>query len=419
MKIKTIILTSFLLACFSSLSLATVYENAEEGHTNNWTIDDHKPKGAVIENVYDKELLSNVIKLQGEGRRNAYLIGSKRTDRGRGWNNKEEKTLKWKMNFSERFRISVYVQTKKGYRIFYYTPGTRGEGLYKKRYIRIALAKKTMDGTWQKISRDLEADLKKYEPNNKILTVNGLKIQGSGKIDDIELVSAMVMEDFPAKVLSDGNENPENGVYVKYTKDNQKAYIFVDQGSRYFDKHKGLTAVDISEREYPVITMYSSTVYSEPSDFYITENGNILVFTYTDNHQYMGAVNLNTLTFVDSVMLTISGMNSWANLYETNTTVNLFYTVHETPEKGRHTYYHISDSGDISKILGINSGALDSHFIWEQGAMGTNQYFITYLEEHAVGNTQYLKFIKNIYDVSNLPNMPLIDTIITEEEQPI
>ena len=193
MKNKIIILTPFLLVCFSSLSGATVYENAEEGNTNHWTIHDNKPEGAFIENVFDKELNSHVIKLEGEGRRNAYRIGSKKTSVG--WNNKEEKILKWKMNFSEKFKISVYVKTKKGYRVFYYTHKNRDKGLYKKRYLRIGLGEKRMNGTWQNISRDLEADLKKYEPNNKILTVNGIKIQGSGKIDDIALVS-------------DGNGNP-------------------------------------------------------------------------------------------------------------------------------------------------------------------------------------------------------------------
>ena len=242
----------------------------------------------------------------------------------------------------------------------------------------------------------------------------GVSIQVDGTYA-LELVNTET-HSFPKNVLLNANENPEEGVYVKYTKDKKKAYIFVDQESRYFDKHKGLTAVDISNKEHPIITMHSRTVYVEPSDFYITENGNILLFTYTNTHQYMATLNLSTLELVESVMITISGVNSWANLYKTNTNVDLFYTVHETPEQGRHTYYHVSTNGDISKISGIDSGALDSHFIWEQGSIGEDKYYITYLDEYASGLIQYLKYTKKIYDVSNLPDMPLIDTIITEEE---
>ncbi len=233
----------------------------------------------------------------------------------------------------------------------------------------------------------------------------------------ISLVTTV--DNFPKKVLLNGNGNPENGVYIKYVKDKRKAYIFVDKKSRYFEKHKGVTTVDISDKEHPIITMHSTTVYSNPRNFYITENGNILVFTYTDTHQYMGTINLNTLELVDNVMLTHEGWGAWASLSKTNTNVDLFYTIHDTPEQGLYRYYHVSEDGHISKISGIDAGGSDYHYIWEQGPIGTDKYFITYLDEHASGNTQYLKFTKKIYDISNLPDMPLIDTIVTEEERPI
>jgi len=411
-----IILAPLLLLCFFSFSMAISFEN-KENFGKHWIVYDNKPEGASIENLFDTTLNSNVIEFKGEGRRNAYCIGSKRSSLG--WNNTKGKILKWKMNFSEKFKISVYVKTKKGYRVFQYTHKDKNKGFYKKRYIGIGLGKKTMDGTWQSISRNLEADLKNYEPSNKLLSVNGVKIQGSGKIDDFGLVSATVTDNFPKNILLDGKENPEDGVYVKYTEDKKKAYIFINQESRYFDKYKGLISVDISEKEHPVVMMQSTRVYSEPSNFFITENGKILIFTYTDTHQYLGTLNLDTLEFVESIRITMLGFNSWANLYNTNTNVDLYYTSHSTPEKALYTYYHISDDGDISKISGINPGGMDRNFIWTQGAMAEEKYFITYLEEHASGSTQYLKFTKKIYDVSNLPDMPLIDTIITEEERPL
>ena len=232
----------------------------------------------------------------------------------------------------------------------------------------------------------------------------------------IALVTAT--DDFPRKVLN-GNTHTEDGVYVKYTKDKTKAYIFIDEKSSYFQKHKGVTSVDISDEEHPSITMHSMTVYSNSRDFYITENGNILVFTYTNTHQYMGTINLNTLALVDNVILTHRGWSAWASLSKTNTNKDLFYTVHQTPEQGLYTYYYVSDVGDINKISGIDAGGSDYHYIWEQEPIGQDKYFITYLNEHASGNTQYLKFTKKIYDINNLPDIPLIDTIVTEEERPI
>ena len=234
---------------------------------------------------------------------------------------------------------------------------------------------------------------------------------------------------FPKKLLN-GNTHPEDGVYVKYTKDKTKAYIFIDEKSSYFQKHKGVTAVDISDKEHPVIIMHTSTVYSNPfnyhcyskkcKNFYITENGDILLFTYMNNYnQYMGTLNLNTLEPVDNILLTHGGWGAPAPLFKTNTNVDLFFTIHDTPEQSLYTYYYVSDVGDINKISGIDAGGSDYHYIWEQGPIGQDKYFITYLNEHASGNTQYLKFTKKIYDINNLPDMPLIDTIVTEEERPI
>ncbi len=225
--------------------------------------------------------------------------------------------------------------------------------------------------------------------------------------------------DYLLKKLLNGNENPENGVYIKYTKDRKKAYIFIDEDSKHFSRYKGVIAVDISNKRRPFIIMYSTTVYSNPSDFYFTDNGNILVFTYTNTNQYMGTINLNTLTLVDSVMITMSGINSWCNLYKTNTHFDLFYTIHSTPEQGLFTYYHVSNVGDIIKISGIDAGGRDSHYIWGQEPIDNDKYSITYLDERVIGNIRYLKYTKKIYDITNLPDMPLIDTIITEEEQPI
>ena len=184
---KKLIIIPILFSIYTNISLATVYENAEDGTTSNWKIHDNVPSGATINNIYDQSKNSNVIELKGEGRRNAYSIGERKP--AKGWNNQKEQVLEWKMNFSEKFKITVYTQTTKGLRVFHYTHKDYNKGLKQKRYIKIGLGKKSMSGTWQSISRNLADDLKTYEPSNQLLTVNGIKIQGSGKLDDIQLVS--------------------------------------------------------------------------------------------------------------------------------------------------------------------------------------------------------------------------------------
>ncbi len=48
-----------------------------------------------------------------------------------------------------------------------------------------------MDGQWQTFYRDLQADLEEAQPGVTILEVNGFLIRGSGRVDDIRLLSVM------------------------------------------------------------------------------------------------------------------------------------------------------------------------------------------------------------------------------------
>jgi len=175
-------LTIPLMICsLTTFSLASIYFDGEDKTVGDWRVHDNKPSGATVSNVLDKVKNSNVIELKGDGRLNAYFLGNK------DWKNTTEKNLKWSMNFSERFKISVYLSTSKGARTLFYDHNNHDKGLYRTKYIKIGLGSKSMSGTWQKISRNIEADLKKYEPNNSLLEIKGFKVQGSGRIDDVRL----------------------------------------------------------------------------------------------------------------------------------------------------------------------------------------------------------------------------------------
>jgi len=216
---------------------------------------------------------------------------------------------------------------------------------------------------------------------------------------------------FPKSVLFDGLEKPEDGVYVKYTKDKKKAYIFVDQQSRYFE-HMGLTAIDNSDKNNPVITAHSPNEYLEPKYIFLTENENILTFTYARGRQYLGTIDLSTLELVDSIIITSKGIPSWADYHKANMSVDLFFTVHPSHGGTHYAYYHVSSNGDIIEI-----SEMASKLISDQGEIGDDRYYITYLKYHVSDRTEYLTYTKKIYDVSNLPDIRLIDTIIEKEER--
>jgi len=170
-----------ILMSLSTFSFATVYSDGEDGTVGNWHVYDNKPAGAVVSNVIDDIKNSKVIEFKGEGRKNSYMLGSK------DWSNITEKNLSWSMNFSEKFKITVYIKTKKGVRTLFYDYKNKDKGLYKKKYIKIGLGERSLSGTWQNVSRDIEADLQKYEPDNTLIKIKGMKVQGSGRMDDILL----------------------------------------------------------------------------------------------------------------------------------------------------------------------------------------------------------------------------------------
>jgi len=230
MTYKSFIFLPLTFLSLSTFAQATLYENAENGKTNKWIISDKQPSGANIKNIFDTTKNSKVIQFSGANRSNSYTIGARSGINT--WTNSKEKHIKWSMNFAEKFKISIYTQTAKGQRVLSYDYKDYDKGLYRKKHIRLGLGKITKTGTWIDIERDLEADLKKYDPSNKILSINGFKIQGSGKIDNLELFSkgggnengnANIIED-----ASDGKttgwtifDNTPNGASIKNTFDTQ------------------------------------------------------------------------------------------------------------------------------------------------------------------------------------------------------
>ncbi len=169
-----------------------IYEDAENGDTNGWFVYDTDPAGATIKNVQDDDKSafdaangvdegSRVIQLSGDAQNNGYQFGGT-------WDNTKDKIIKWSMKVNNDFTVFVHVTTAEGDRHFTYEPvdGDKGfDGRDDKVYTFYGLGTDANDGTWKTFKRDLTADLKQFEPDNELLTVNYFKIRGDCMVDDI------------------------------------------------------------------------------------------------------------------------------------------------------------------------------------------------------------------------------------------
>ena len=185
MRLQKIIFFLWILISLNSLANATMYEDAEDNNTDGWSIYDNTPAGATISVVYDNN--SNVIDLNGSGLENGYILGS--FDDDSSWKNTHESILKWDMESNESYTIYIRLKTTKGYRYLYYTATDVNYGVGDNiEFIHHGLGVGSIDGVWHSYSRDLEADLKEFEPDNELISVNAFLVRGSIRVDNIELV---------------------------------------------------------------------------------------------------------------------------------------------------------------------------------------------------------------------------------------
>ncbi len=158
---------------------STLYEDAEDGNIDGWTIFANASNSATITNIFDENRSSRVISLHGVGKGDGYMLGST------PWNNHTNKSLKWSMRYGEDFTIYISVQTKNGRRYLTYTPIDNNRGL-RGSYILIGLGSNSMDNSWHTFTRDLNADIKSAEPDNELIAIDSFRIRGTGAVDDIE-----------------------------------------------------------------------------------------------------------------------------------------------------------------------------------------------------------------------------------------
>jgi len=199
--------------------------NTIKVHSNNWEVYDDSPQGATISNVYDEDKQSYVMEFDGDGFNNGYRIGHNIATSPRAWNNTDHKSIRWSMNFNEVYYMYVAVETTKGSRMMQYTSGTTDKGISSSgTYIHHGLGTDSRDGTWQTFTRDLRADLKEYESDNELISINGFLIKGSGRVDDITTISA----DSQTTVYEDAQQEKNTQIIYHLNALNQRVAKEVD-----------------------------------------------------------------------------------------------------------------------------------------------------------------------------------------------
>ncbi|MEE9328370.1 MAG: RHS repeat-associated core domain-containing protein [Cocleimonas sp.] len=251
------------------------YEDAENGDTEGWSVYDNTPEGATVSNVFDADKNSHVIELMGNGTQNGYRLGHNNAANARAWGNTTHKTISWDSNFSENMVVYIGTQTTLGFRYIYYSSregdlGIRGAS---NNYIHHGLGTAIRDGQWYTITRDLEADLQEFEPNNQILSVNGLLIRGSGRVDNIKL-SGLEQPPVLSTTKIDYIYDQAGRLISETSSQSQKDYIYFDgqpiamietgQVYYYHNNHLGSPEV-MTDNNQNIVWQASYTPYGEAS----------------------------------------------------------------------------------------------------------------------------------------------------------
>ena len=205
-----------------------IYENAEDSQTNRWSVYSG-PNGAQINNSNDSSRGSRVISFQGNNTENRYIIGNK-TGENNAWEDTTHNNLKWSFKSSSNFKVYLFVNTQKGKRQIKYSnadidvKGTQNSEIY------FGLGENASDGKWHTYIRDIAADVKEFDNDNRLISINGLLVVGNSKIDDLELFNTFKPQEHKAGFALTFDDYDVDGWYSMrdtYLKYNVKATFFV------------------------------------------------------------------------------------------------------------------------------------------------------------------------------------------------
>ena len=162
------------------------YEDAEDGLSNRWNIYEGD-NTATISNIFDTSLNSKVISLQGNSYAHQYIIGGDYVGEANSWNDTKHNNIQWSMKNSDGFAISLVINTQNGVRYINYLNVDNDISAIGGDTLSYGIGEDASNGEWHTYIRDVKADLLQLEPNNKLLSIEGLIVVGNMRIDNLEL----------------------------------------------------------------------------------------------------------------------------------------------------------------------------------------------------------------------------------------
>ncbi|MEK7672304.1 MAG: RHS repeat-associated core domain-containing protein [Patescibacteria group bacterium] len=164
----------------------TVYEDAEDGDVLGW-----KPSSTIgkVTNIYDQTKQSKVINLGGTYSTSNPNFKFTKED-GKNWDDVIGKIFSWEMNFTGNMTIRLTFDTNQGERyLVYSTLDNTNFNSPTSPKVYVLLDKNLKNGTWQKVTRDLQADFSKVVSGTTINKITLVEFWGMGKLDNIKSIS--------------------------------------------------------------------------------------------------------------------------------------------------------------------------------------------------------------------------------------
>ena len=156
-----------------------IIENGEN-RVEGWKINKSDFNQSSFTNIYDEEVSSKVIKFESEGEYDSYRFDFPEQQANLS-------LIKWDMKWvTTLYEVQLIINTSKGIRTFGYLAKDTGNR-ERKNKMTYALGGNIDNEKWHTITRDLEQDLHRYEPNNHFLSIESFIVYGNGYIDNIEL----------------------------------------------------------------------------------------------------------------------------------------------------------------------------------------------------------------------------------------
>jgi len=351
MKLKKLFLIISLcasVALHAEITNTIMHENANDGDTHGWVIYDAYPSGAKIENINDAQR-GKVIKFTGRELKNGVDFLR--------WND-DNNLIQWKMKSNVWGAFYVVIQTSKGFRYLTYSPRDydKGIGTSQKYKIRFGLGTKMRDGEWHTFTRDVKADLKKFEPDNEYLYIQGIKFRGTASFDDIKTMRETAIPSTKKeifiigpstvnigegwndnRVLTCGATNPENILVgwgerlQNYSK--SKVYNFARAGANpiEFDENKDYNKTLLGENQNWDSTYHAMQKAPKGSFLLIqfgahSKNMNYQVFENKIKQYINSAKNLNLIPVL------LSSVDTHKNNTAPRDVKIMMNTVHNNPD---------------------------------------------------------------------------------------